>query len=104
MAANERNANAFGLSADRYFCAADIRNQFVPRDVLIEKLQNIANRRCQDNQVRRLRSGVIDDFQQPGPFEHLRLVDTAYLNLRECPFECESYRAADKARSDDRYL
>src|SRR5262249_28861088 len=82
---------------------AHIRNQFVRRDVLIEKLQNIANRRCQDNQIRRLRAGVIDDLQQQGPFEHLRLINTEYLNLRECPFECESYRAADEARSDDRY-
>ena len=83
MAAYEWNAQPFSLMANRNLRAAHIGNQRLFRSELIEKLEDVADRRGQYHEIRRLRPGRIDDIQPQRPFRYFRLIDTGDANSRK---------------------
>src|SRR5262249_14947783 len=83
--------------------AAHVCYERVLTGELIEKPENVSDRRSKNDKVGGPYSRVVDDFQSPRPFQDFGFVDAKHAQFRKRALEGERHRSPDEACADDRY-
>src|SRR5438876_6452079 len=96
MSTNKAKPALLSLTAYRGLGASYIRDQRLIRRELIEKFENVSDRRRQHDEVRRLRTGDINNFQPLRASKHLGPVDASDASGWKCAFERESEGPSDE--------